>query len=60
MSGEHFAIVLCAGFVAFWISLTVQIVNRDRVAIWIAVALAGLTTVIVGIFGYVVWRGIDC
>jgi zinc transporter ZupT len=57
MSGEQFAIVLCAGLAAFYICLIVQIVNRDRWAVWIFLSLTGLLTAILAILAFVVWQG---
>jgi type IV secretory pathway TrbF-like protein len=58
MSGEHFVIVLCVGFAVFCVWLAVQIADRDKAAIWIAVALSGSMVLILAIFAYLVWQGI--
>jgi hypothetical protein len=60
MSGEHFVIALFVVFAAFGVWLVVQIINRERWAIPIAVGLAAAVSVIAAVLGSAIWmsRGV--
>ena len=55
MSGELFVIALLLVFAALIAWLAVQIVNRERWAVPIAVGLAAAVSVIVAVLASVVW-----
>ena len=59
MSGEEFIAVLGVGFAAFLVWLAVQIVNRERWAISIAVAIGAAALVILAIFVHIIRMSIE-
>jgi hypothetical protein len=54
MSGEQFVAVMGIGFAAFVVWLVVQISNRERWAIPIAVGTGVCVLLIVAIFAYII------